>query len=262
MLALELACAAIVAVYVAARWRAWPTLLILACAGWLGEDSVIRAYGFYFYSPRWHLFLDRVPLMIVVIWPIVIHSAWALARRLKPASAWIAPCAAAIVLADASLIEPIAVHAGLWTWTEPGLFAVPPIGIVGWAYFAGACIATLQAAEARRFPRVVTIVIGPLCTHALLVGSWWLAFRWLSRPLPSWPAVALSWLVLGALAVAAVRRRLGTRVPPSELLLRVPGALFFFVLLGLYGRNLPPLCAWSAAFAPPYFALLLRDFRS
>ena len=76
MLALELSCAAIVAVYVGARRDAIPQLVLLAVAGFLGEDSVIRAYGFYFYNPRWHLFLDRVPLMIVVIWPIVIHSAW------------------------------------------------------------------------------------------------------------------------------------------------------------------------------------------
>ena len=40
---------------------------------------------------------------------------------------------ALIVLADASLIEPVAVASNLWAWTEPGLFAVPPIGILGWA---------------------------------------------------------------------------------------------------------------------------------
>ena len=72
MLALELCCAAIVAVYVIVRRDAMLALALLAVAGFLGEDSVIRAYGFYYYSPRWHLFLDRVPLMIVLIWPIVI----------------------------------------------------------------------------------------------------------------------------------------------------------------------------------------------
>lgn len=261
MLALELACAAIVATYVVARRRDWRVLALLAVAGFVGEDSVIRAYGFYYYSPRWHLFLDRVPTMIVVIWPIVIHSAWALARRLAPAR-HVAVCAAAIVLADASLIEPIAVHAGLWTWTEPGLFAVPPIGILGWAYFAGACIAILDAARRRGLWRLVVVAAGPLATHVLLVASWWAALRWVSRPLPAWPAVALGWLVLGALAVAAARRRLGRKVPAAELALRAPGAAFFFVLLGVYGGNSPLLCAWSAAFAPPYLALFLKNFRS
>ena len=53
-------------------------------------------------------------------------------------SSRVALLGAAIVLADASLIEPIAVRAGLWRWTEPGLFAVPLVGIVGWAFFAWA----------------------------------------------------------------------------------------------------------------------------
>ena len=253
MLGLELACAAIVAVYAIARREAIPALVCLAVAGFVGEDSVVRAYGFYYYSPRWHLFLDRVPLMIVVIWPIVIHSAWSLARRLAQRAS--APLLGALlVLADASLIEPIAVHAGLWTWTEPGLFTVPPIGIIGWAYFAGAAMACLE----RERP-IAAVVIAPLVTHALLVASWWAAFKWVSRALPAAPFVVAAWLVLGALAVAAVRARPGRTNSGirKELLLRGPGAAFFFVLLSLYGRNSPALCAWSLAFVPPYLALLL-----
>jgi len=250
MLALELTCAVIVAVYAFARRDALGELALLAVAGFLGEDSVIRAYGFYFYSPRWHLFLDKVPLLIFVIWPIVIHSAWSLARRLGPRAT--APLlGAAIVLADASLIEPIAVHAGLWTWTEPGLFAVPPIGIIGWAYFAGAAMVCLE----RNRP-VAAVVVAPLATHAMLVASWWLAFKWLSRPLPAWPFVIAAWIVLGAVAVAALRVP-GRREFRKDLLLRGPGAAFFFVLLVLYGRDLPALCVYSVAFAPPYLALLL-----
>ena len=258
MLALELVCAAIVATYAVARRDALPELALLAVAGFVGEDSVIRAYGFYHYSPRWHLFLDQVPLDIVLIWPIVIHSAWSLARRLSPRASWIPLVGGAIVLADASMIEPIAVHARLWTWTEPGLFAVPPIGIIGWAYFAGAAMACL---ERQRAP--LAVVLAPAATHVMLVASWWAAFKWLSRPLPAWPFVAAAWLVLGGLAVAAWRlrrRRRGAgadREMRTDLLLRGPGAAFFFVLLILYGRDLPALCLYSAAFAPPYLALLL-----
>jgi len=254
MLPLELVCAAIVALYAYARRDALPTLAVLAVAGFIGEDSVIRAYGFYFYSPRWHLFLDRVPLMIVLIWPIVIHSAFILARRLAPRPEWAPLIGAALVLADASLIEPIAVHAGLWTWTRPGLFAVPPIGIIGWAYFAGAAMACVDRARP-----VAAIVAAPLATHVLLVASWWTAFKWLSRPLPAWPFVVAAWIVLGTLALAALRMRPGRGHPGirMDLLLRGPGAAFFFVLLGLYGRDLPALVVYALAFVPPYLALLL-----
>jgi hypothetical protein len=40
------------------------------------------------------------------------------------------------------------------------------------------------------------------------------------------------------------------------MLLRVPAAAFFFVLLALYGRTQPALVAWTLAFAPPYCSLL------
>ena len=252
MVALELTCAAIVALYAVARRDALPELALLAVAGFLGEDSVIRAYGFYSYSPRWHLFLDRVPLLIVVIWPIVIHSAWLLARRLSPRAAWVPLVGAGLVLADASLIEPIAVHAGLWSWTEPGLFAVPPIGIVGWGLFAGAAMACLARARP-----VAAVVVAPLATHALLVASWWVAFKWLSRALPAPPFVVAAWLILGTLAGLALRHHVGRRVPRVDLLLRGLGAAFFFVLLALYGRDSPSLVAYALAFTPPYLALLL-----
>jgi hypothetical protein len=253
LIALELACAAIVALYVLARREAVGALALLAVAGFVGEDSVIRAYGFYYYSPRWHLFIDRVPLMIAVIWPVVIHSAWTLGRRLAP-RAWAPLVGAAIVLADASLIEPIAVHAGLWTWTEPGLFSVPPIGIIGWAYFAGAAMICLERARP-----VAAVALAPLVTHVLLVASWWLAFKWLSRTLEPWPFVVAVWIVLGGLAVAALRMRPGRGAAElrKDLLLRGPGAAFFFVLLVLYGRDSSALCAYSIAFVPPYLALLL-----
>ena len=90
----------------------------------------------------------------------------------------------------------------------------------------------------------------------MLIASWWLAFKWLSGPLPSWPFVVAAWVVLGH----ARRRRAagpGRREFRKDLLLRGPGAAFFFVLLVLYGRDLPALCAYSVAFAPPYLALLL-----
>ena len=139
MIALQLACVVIVGLYLTVRLaRATERGVVLrrfaliTIASWLAEDTVIRAYGFYGYSPRWSLFVDQVPRLIVLIWPVVIDSAALLARRLHRAGGRATYLlAAGLVLADASLIEPIAVRAELWRWTEPGLFAVPPIGIIG-----------------------------------------------------------------------------------------------------------------------------------
>jgi hypothetical protein len=267
MRGLELACSVIVAVYVAARalgdeepLRFLARYALLAVAGFIGEDSVIRAYGFYFYSLRWDLFLDRVPLAIVLIWPVVIHSAWDLSRKLCRVTMWVPLVGAAIVLADASLIEPIAVQAGLWRWTQPGLFAVPPIGILGWSFFALGCIAVLQHADRSDRGRrlgLPALVIGPLTAHALLVVTWWTAFKWLSRPLPGWPFVVALWLVSALVTRTLVRRRLGARVPLGVLYLRVPGAAFFFVLLAPLLATEPLLGWYAIAFVPPYLALVV-----
>ena len=79
MVLLQIACLAIVAAFLVfrARLEAEPLslfrrLFLLALAAWAGEDTCIRAYGFYEYSESWWLFLDKVPLLIVLIWPIVI----------------------------------------------------------------------------------------------------------------------------------------------------------------------------------------------
>jgi uncharacterized membrane protein len=204
MRAIEISCAAIVVLYVALRLRAAGEarsdvvvrLLALSCAAWVGEDSVIRAYRFYSYAPEWSVFVDRVPLLIVAIWPVVIDSAHALARKLARGRALVPLIGGAIVLADASLIEPIAVHAKLWTWTasEPrALFDVPLVGVAGWAFFAAAAMATFEAREQSRAPSwcdAIAIATAPLATHAVLVAMWWCAFRWFGETSSVWtPAI-------------------------------------------------------------------------
>lgn len=266
----QIACLLIVATFVAmrARLEARPIalfrrLFLLALAAWIGEDTCIRLYGFYEYSPGWWLFLDKVPLLIILIWPIVLQSARDLATCLwsgrdRPAPRRVALTSFGLVLADASLIEPIAVKSGLWRWTEPGIFTVPPIGILGWAYFAVLAIAVLEDSASRRKPwmELLIVPIAPVGTHLVLLATWWGLFRWVNVPLPSWPAAVLAWIVGLSLASRAIRTETRRRVPPMLLWLRVPAALFFFVLLGAYGRDDRFLVLYALAFAPPYLSML------
>lgn len=266
MLVLELVALAIVVLFVVVRarygdaprtflWR----LTVLVVGSWVVEDTCIRAYGFYSYHPSWSLFVDRVPLAILLIWPVVIHSAWELGQRLLSRGHRLVPLVGgALVLADASMIEPIAVESGLWVWTEPGLFAVPPIGIIGWAYYAALCMLVFErnsAAERTAAWDLVAVVLAPIATHLLLLASWWGLFRWVNVSLPPWPFVVAAWgmsLVLTYRAVTTGARR---RVLPRDMLSRVPAALFFFTLLVIHGREVPALIVWALAFAPPYLAL-------
>jgi hypothetical protein len=255
MRGLEAACAAIVIAYLVMRlaradrpWRVAARLGLLGVAGFVGEDTVIRAYRFYAYSAKWSVFVDQVPLLIAVIWPTVIDSAAELAARLTDRRG--APLLAAlVVLADASLIEPIAVHAGLWTWREGGLFAVPLIGITGWSFFAWASAAWQSRWRGAR--EVLVIAVAPFVTHALIVASWWAVFRWVRGPVAIAPALGVVWMVLAGVAVAAR----GARVAWPVVLARAPGAAFFFALLALSGAP-AALVAYALAFVPPYLAVM------
>ncbi len=213
---------------------------LLVLAAWVAEDSCIRCYGFYHYAPGWSLFVDQVPLAIVLIWPCVILSARELAG--------VPLIGAAIVLTDAGLIEPIAVQAGLWHWTEPGLFGVPPIGILGWALFAGFALTLIE----REW--LMPLLVPPL-VHLCLLGAWWGALRWVNRQVPPAGAALLAWIVSFGLAW----RLRDVQLPRLALMARVPGALFFFVLLALYGVDSLLLVAYSLAFAAPYLVLSSRS---
>ena len=262
----ELAALAIMAFYFAVRFRRGRAegasfargFALIAPAAWLAEDTAIRAYGFYHYDPRWHLILDRMPLMVATIWPFVILSARELAVRLWPGRRGpIVLGGAAIVLFDATLMECVATSSGLWTWTEPGMFGVPLMGIWGWGCFAAACIWLLEVLPPRRRPLLV--VAAPAMTHVLLIASWWGAFKWITAPLSGWTAAGATMAACAALTVAVLGWRRRVRVPLDEMIARGVAASLFFALLAIYHRDNGPLLAFTLAFAPPWLLLMSTD---
>lgn len=266
MSGLEPCCLAIVALYLLVRIRTGPNnrrflrrMSLLVLCSWVAENTVIHAYGFYFYKPVWSLFVDQVPLVIVLIWPVVILSAHDLATQLKSGSArQMAIITGAFVFADAWLIEPIAVQSGLWAWTEPGLFNVPPIGVLGWAFFTAICIAIFENNDRHTRNAVhdlKVLVLAPIGTHLLLVITWWFALRWVNHSVPSTVAVIGTWLLSLTLTRLAIRHRLAPKVGLPLMMTRVLAAAFFFVLLALYANEQPALILFALAFVPPYLAL-------
>jgi hypothetical protein len=268
MLLIEILCLGIVAVYLllARRRLQDPSaylrrFLVLAAASWAAEDSCIRLYGFYAYSPEWYPFLDRVPLLIVLIWPVVILSAAELARHLlhEGRGAELALAGGALVLGDASFIEPISVQAGLWSWSEPGFLGVPPIGVCGWALFASASLSVFAWND--RTPArasgldLVAIAIAPIATHAGLLALWWGGLRWLSSPIPDQAAAIVAWLAALILTALSLRARARRRIPVGAMTSRIPAAVFFLALLAIHGRRSPALVAYALAFNPPYLSL-------
>lgn len=237
----------------------------LAVAGWVGEETCIRFYDFYHYSDAWWLHLDRVPLLITLIWPLVILSARDVAGALGVSSLrGMAGAVFAIVVVDASMVEVIAVARGMWSWAEPGYLHVPIVGILGWGFFAASAVVWLEWCERRRRPwQMAAVVIGPVAAHALIVVSWWSCFRWTLRGefnAPDWimlvPAAAvIAWLVVG--------KRVGVVAITIQLPRMIAAGLFFAILATLPSATLPAILFHTGAVAAMYLvATKYRAVRS
>lgn len=270
MLFLELAALCIVAVYIVS-WTLGQSepghflarLVLISAASWIAEESCILLYNFYSYSPAFGLFVGHVPVLVIVVWPVIIHSAWDLASQLLCLSRRLVPlAAAAIVCTDASLIEPVAVNAGLWSWNEPGIFSVPPIGILGWAYFSFFCIFLLEPGSrpnAMNQRHLLVPVLPVIGTHLLLLGTWWGALRWVNIPVDPTLAAGAVWALSVLSVYAILRHRMGVHVERKTLLLRLPAALLFFALLLSKAGGSTLLVVYAAAFVPPYLTLIAQQ---
>lgn len=233
----ELACVAIIFLTIATMARIRPLTeligdyLALALAAWIGEESCVALYEFYFYSPEWHVRVDHVPILVPLIWPLVILSARQVATALFAGEGVRrALLVGAIVAFDASLVEVVAVRADLWWWAEPGHLEVPIIGMLGWGFFAFA--ADWLLSQRLRWRHALVVVAAPAFAHLLILASWWALFRWTVRG-DLGDASLVAMLSIGAVAtfVIARRRAAGHLIPLSTVTPRIVAAGLFIVLL-------------------------------
>lgn len=255
----EIACVAIVALTLlaVARRTPWRALLadyaLLAVAGWIGEQTCIAIYRFYEYDLAWDARVLDVPLLVPLIWPLVILSARDVATGLFPRAKGIGRAAIvfAIVVLDASLVEVVAVRAGLWSWAEGGHLSVPLIGILGWGYFAFGADLVLSRTEGAS--RALVVPIAPLVGHALIVASWWGLFRWALRgELGAASLVGLVAIAAAITAAVARARSRGDGIPLGVAGPRVIAAMLFFVLLVRVAPDDAALWLHVACVAIPY----------
>jgi len=197
-----------------------------------------------------------VPILVPMIWPLVILSAGEVAASLWPRIKRQRPLIVfAIVAFDASLVEVIAVRAGLWSWAEAGHLGVPLIGILGWGYFAIGAEMALSG-EQRGLARAAKIIaLGLVFAHGLILLTWWGLFRWIGRGALGTASlgglVAVGMMVLGAVLQA---RRAGGKIPMSVALPRMIAAGLFFALLLATAPKDGPLWLHTAVVAIAYLA--------
>jgi len=239
---------------------------IVSASAWMAEESCIRLYRFYAYHPDWHLFAGEVPLLVITIWPVIIFSAMELVsgfdhdlRRLS------IPAGAGIVAADALFIEPLSAAAGLWQWRFPGIFDVPPIGILGWFFFALLTMFLLKNDRLQKNRPVfdlLLLVLPVAGTHVLLLLAWWGGLRWINLPLPSAAVTAAVWCITFLMVGIIYKKQSGLRIKKRTLLMRIPAALFFFALLVFIAPAPLSLGIYALAFVPPYIVIMIQQYKS
>lgn len=238
--------------------------ITISAASWVVEETSIRIYHFYQYSPDWCLFVGHVPVLVALVWPVVIHSGWELASQFFNEYKLSHHLVAALIIwIDASLIETISVKAGLWEWHGAGFLGVPFIGIFGWAYFAFLSGFILRLKKERKagagkiFLMFFFAVFG---THILIIGTWWLIFRYILFPVNPAFITALAWIISFLFIYTIQRRNVGANVNISVLLMRIPPALIF---LALYLKGSPDAfhTAYALPFSLSYLFLFYKIYR-
>lgn len=235
-----------------------------ACAvtAWIAEGSCITFYGFYTYSPAWHFYIANVPLVVILVWPAVIHSASVLSSSLLRPNSRLTPLiAGCIVLTDAMLIEPISVNFNMWHWNQPGLFGVPLIGLMGWGGFA--CFAVgffmpIDRLGQKWFKLPIRIAASVIGTHLFLLFSYWVFFKWMIFSIsPTFSASAV-WVISAILFSLFLFTSTGHRVELKTLVSRLPAALFFYILLFSQKDSPTPLIIYALALILPYIAIVIN----
>jgi len=238
--------------------------ITISFASWIVEETSIRFYHFYQYSPDWNLFIGHVPILVILIWPLIIHSGWEMGSQLGNGDkVYHQLFASLIILIDASFIEIMSVKAGLWSWNSTGFFGVPFIGIFGWGYFAFLSVFVLRLKRERKawIGKILLILIFMVFgTHVLIVATWWLIFRWILFPVNPAYIITLSLPLSLLLTHFIYRKNLGVNVDSKIMMIRIPPALLFLIL---YLKSSPDafLIAYIWVISLPYLFLLFKICR-
>ena len=222
--------------------RAAVELLALVAYGYGLERTAIAAFTSHDYGHAWRSAMSGVPVAVAVTWSAVIVAAMALASRLARSAVGRAAAAALIGISLDLLMEPVAVRAGLWSWTPPGPWLDVPVGnFVGWGVIMGAYTfgaerwggsGTLAAQAVRR------LALGGAAVGVLMgVGMVWRALgaERLFSGSRGWAACGL---LLAATAAMALRSR-PSRVNDPRVSNREPPERGLAARLGAAGGPLP-----------------------
>lgn len=262
MWALELPILAIVVAWIVLGWPAEherrataQRLAALAVAGWVAEQSMIRAHGYYFYPPGLSLQIGHVPLVVVLAWPVVLDASFTVARRVTN-DPWTRVLAtAALVGVLASVWQPLAVHLQLVRWNASGPLGVPPVAMLGTAIFGGATARLLLDTDAESPIGALADVLAAVgATHVGVLACWHAGLWRLEHPVePSTVLLAAAIIGIGA-SVIVLRRPI---VLPRRVVAVAALALALLFVVAIVGRVPLGLISFIAVVLAPVHTLAI-----
>ena len=226
--------------------RAAVELGALVLYGFTLERVAMSVFSSHVYGPGWHMAPLGVPVAVALVWASLILSGLALASRLSLRS----PLARAAVTALFGLsldllMEPVAVAAGLWTWTPPGAWLLVPVGnFVGWAVIVGVYswgAETFSSRGSLSRQALLRLGLALVALGALVaVGYAWRALAAEERLTPAAGWSLWTVVLLASLAVGSRRRWSAVGTSLGSRLGAVPGhgpALVFLVTAAAFATQ-------------------------
>lgn len=144
-------------------------------------------YGVFQYTDLLQPQLVGVPLVMIWVWPLLVASAYGIAQRVFHHRASIIITSVGLLIAFDLLLDPGAVHLGLWQWAVPGpWYGIPLSNYLGW--FIMGCIGSAglsllarlvdQEKSLSRVPMMDTVWIGSLGLYLAItfIQQYWGAF--------------------------------------------------------------------------------------
>lgn len=223
-------------------------LLAAAAVAWVGEQTLIRAHGYHFYSDEWLVVAGAVPLVVPMWWALAIVTAYDVTGHAKDPR-YAAAFAALLVLGDAAILQPWLVSVGGCRWNGAGPFGVAPIGLLAPAIVAYATGDVLRRVERGPWQSVVVDGFAAVGTvHLAVLGAWHLGLKHLEG---AWPvaATALVALAIAGLGAAILWTRPG-RARRRYGVVRTFGVGPMFGGLAARGAT-PAQWVWTAALFVP-----------
>ncbi len=123
------------------RWKGVWALLLVGLFGYIIEFIGVKTcipYGCFAYSSQmWPQILNTIPWLLFFTWTPLIFGVWSIMKNNTNIKSWyyFVICTGLMALWVDMVLDPLAVHMGLWSFTNNGWWRwIPVTNFMGWVF--------------------------------------------------------------------------------------------------------------------------------